>query len=118
MLAFLTGLVMFVWMSCYAMLVISAYDSHADSQLLQGLSQTDVKTNIVPAVNEMILRQLSLEAACLSIDPTVCAMASRALQFGSPLGMLPIISAATLFPALAAGFLCWKLTVAHQSTAD
>jgi hypothetical protein len=115
-LALLTGVVMLVWVSSYTMLIISAYEAHDDTQLAQGLTSTSVSANIIPAVNEVLLRQFSPAADCLSSNPVVCSMATRALAFGSPLGMLPVISAASLLPALAAALICWKLTAAPQPT--
>jgi hypothetical protein len=110
LLAFVTGVLILLWVSTYTMLSISVYESHADSLLLQDITQTQVSANILPAANEILLRQLSLGSACQGPDQVMCALADRALLYGSPLNMLPVIAAASLIPALAAAFLCWKLT--------
>jgi hypothetical protein len=109
-LAFVSAVLILLWAGSYTMLVISVVESHSDGQLMQGATQSDAGLNMVLATNETLLRPLFRNADCLSSIPQVCAMASRALVFGSPLGMLPIISLAALFPALAAVLICWKLT--------
>jgi hypothetical protein len=110
-LAFATGVLLLAWISCYTLLVISVVESHMDSQLMQGSAQSEAGANMVFASNEILLRPLFPGAVCINSSPVVCALADRALTFGSPLGMLPIISPAALLPALVAALICWKLTL-------
>jgi hypothetical protein len=108
LLALLTGIIFLVWVGSYSAVVIMTYDAHSTSQPAQ--SQSTV--NVVAVTNELTLRQLLRGTTCLSKDETVCAVAGQALQLGNIASMLPVISLASLIPALMAAFLCWKLTPA------
>jgi len=112
LLAFLTGVLILFWVSIYIVLTISVYESHSDAQLSQG--STQVGANLLPAANEILFRQFSAGSSCLDADQEVCALAERALAYGSPMKMLPVIAILSLLPALAAAFVCWKLTSSPQ----
>lgn len=115
--AFLTGTLLLLWISSYSTVMIMVYDAHASSAAQDGSMAGQAPVNPFSAATQLALRQLLPGAGCLSRDAAVCAMAASAYQLGPLTGMLPVMSLAALIPALAAAFICWKLTAIPQAPA-
>jgi hypothetical protein len=117
----LTGVLILYWVTCSFMMQTFAYYAHGASPLLQGLTEAQVSSRIIPVANETMLQTIFPGNSCLIGDPTTCEITSRVIHGGfDPTGTLPLTIGISIFlaiiPAYIAARINWKLTTALQQT--
>jgi hypothetical protein len=106
----LTGVLILYWVTCSFMMQTFAYYAHGASPLLQGLTEAQVSSRIIPVANETMLQTIFPGNSCLIGDPTTCEITST---FPLTIGISIFLA---IIPAYIAARINWKLTTALQQT--